>query len=187
MQPSSSTCLKLVITQQTVAFVGIYKSPCKQELLSHNLSCFVIGLQFDDCSFDLRGPAVETCQKTEVSCIYLLISFYSVLSPALKQLHWLPFCFCIQFKVLVTPLKDMHGLGPTYLKDHLSPYVLLGHLRSSGGLLQEVPLLKVACLASTKACAFSIVASTLWNWLPEEVEVWHLQQILDGTIIPFYI
>lgn len=40
----------------------------------------------------------------------------------LKQLHWLPVYFQVQFKLLMLALKALGNLGPKYLKDVLHPY-----------------------------------------------------------------
>uniref|UniRef100_A0A803TEJ9 Reverse transcriptase domain-containing protein n=1 Tax=Anolis carolinensis TaxID=28377 RepID=A0A803TEJ9_ANOCA len=41
--------------------------------------------------------------------------------PLFKELHWLPFTFRTQFKVQVITYKALNGLGPTYLRDRISP------------------------------------------------------------------
>lgn len=40
-----------------------------------------------------------------------------------RELHWLPVCFWVRFKVLVIPCKNFHGIGPGYLRDCLSSMV----------------------------------------------------------------
>ncbi|KAF7234592.1 Vomeronasal type-2 receptor 26 [Varanus komodoensis] len=47
----------------------------------------------------------------------------SHITPVLRQLHWLPLEVRAQFKVLVITYKALNGLGPGYLKEHLSPYM----------------------------------------------------------------
>ena len=43
------------------------------------------------------------------------------ISPALAALHWLPVCFCIDFKVLMMTYKALNDLGPQYLAECLLP------------------------------------------------------------------
>lgn len=42
-------------------------------------------------------------------------------TPLLCELHWLSICFSVKLKVLVITFKAPHGMGPNYLRDHLSP------------------------------------------------------------------
>ena len=42
-------------------------------------------------------------------------------TPLLRELHWVPVCFWVQFKVLVITFKALHGMGPGYLSNHLFP------------------------------------------------------------------
>lgn len=44
-------------------------------------------------------------------------------APLFHELHWLPICFQVQFKVLVGTFKALRGLGMDYVKDCLSPVV----------------------------------------------------------------
>ena len=48
----------------------------------------------------------------------------------LRELHWVPVCFRVQFKVLVITFKALHGMGPGCLKDRLIPITLTHPTRS---------------------------------------------------------
>lgn len=48
---------------------------------------------------------------------------YNHITPALRELHWLPICFCAQFNVLVFTFKAINSIGPGYLKDCLLHYL----------------------------------------------------------------
>lgn len=83
----------------------------------------------------------------------------------LWQLHWLPICFQVLFKVLVLTFKAVHGLGPDYLRDCLLPYIPTHPFRScEGAFLQVLPFSEVRRMAA-QGQAFSVVAPQLWNSL----------------------
>ena len=44
-------------------------------------------------------------------------------TPLLIELHWLPVCQRIVFKILLYTFKALHGATPTYLTELVSPYV----------------------------------------------------------------
>ncbi|XP_060100566.1 uncharacterized protein LOC132575897 [Heteronotia binoei] len=87
----------------------------------------------------------------------------------LRDLHWLPITFRVQYKVLVITFKALYGLGPAYLRDRLSPHVPQRVLRSGSQNLLVIPGPKEARLKSTRDQAFSVTAPYCWNQLPEEV------------------
>ena len=48
---------------------------------------------------------------------------YDHITPVLYDLHWLPVCWRIKYKILLLTFKALHGIGPGYIKDLLVPYV----------------------------------------------------------------
>ena len=47
---------------------------------------------------------------------------YDHITPVLTQLHWLPVRYRIEYKVLLTVFKCLHGSAPGYLSSLLHPY-----------------------------------------------------------------
>ncbi|KAL9972596.1 hypothetical protein ACROYT_G018932 [Oculina patagonica] len=45
---------------------------------------------------------------------------YCHITPLLRELHWLPVRFRIDFKILLITFKILHGVAPSYLKDLVS-------------------------------------------------------------------
>jgi len=43
------------------------------------------------------------------------------ITPVLRQLHWLPVCQRITFKLVLITFKCLHGLAPSYLADVCTP------------------------------------------------------------------
>ena len=53
------------------------------------------------------------------------------ITPILASLHWPPMTSRSDFKVLLLTYKALHGLAPSYLKDHIIPYSPFRSLRTS--------------------------------------------------------
>ena len=61
------------------------------------------------------------------------------ISPILQELHWLPVCERIQFKLLILTWKSLNGIAPQYLSNLLVPYKPTSALCSSDKHLLVVP------------------------------------------------
>ena len=96
-----------------------------------------------------------------------LINKYDHITPVMMQLHWLPVKERINFKILLTTFKALHGINPLYLCELISPYQPRRALRSSDQLLLEHPAYK---LKSYGTSAFSVCAPGLWNKLHLEIK-----------------
>ena len=89
------------------------------------------------------------------------------ITPVLKQLHWLPISFRIEYKVLLLCYKCLNDLAPSYLSSMLVPYVPKKEgLRSAEKGELEKP---VARLKTYGDRAFSVKAPRLWNSLPQSL------------------
>ena len=93
--------------------------------------------KLDYCNSILYGlPAYRIAklprvQNTAARLVYLIPKFAHI-SPYLKELHWLPVKFRIEFKITILTFHAFHGLAPKYLCELVrikeqSTY----HLRSS--------------------------------------------------------
>ena len=45
---------------------------------------------------------------------------YCHITPLLRELHWLPVRFRVDFKILLVTFKILHGVAPSYLEDLVS-------------------------------------------------------------------
>ncbi|XP_063812310.1 uncharacterized protein LOC135050092, partial [Pseudophryne corroboree] len=84
-------------------------------------------------------------------------------SPLLLALHWLPFPFRIQFKLLTLTYKALTQSSPIYISDLISLYSPTRPLRSANAR-------RLSCLLITSSHSylqdFSRAAPFLWNSLP---------------------
>lgn len=81
----------------------------------------------------------------------------------LKTLHWLPVSFRIDFKICLLTFKCIHGLAPLYLSELINVRSIGRTMRSSGGLLLDVPMTRTKSWGER---AFSVAGPRLWNDLP---------------------
>ena len=118
-------------------------------------------MAFRSVEFQNQSQRVQNA----AALVALDLSKFCHITPARRQLHWLPVVKRIQFKILLLTFKAIHGLSPPYVSDLItvkpkSTYVL----RSNNSTLLLHPSQKML----SKLCARSFAAATpaLWNKLP---------------------
>ncbi|XP_071806994.1 uncharacterized protein [Asterias amurensis] len=134
------------------------------EILVHS---FVSSL-LDNCSsllFDIPPKDIAKLQRIQNSAARLVSrsTKRKHITPVLKELHWLPISFRIQYKLLITTFKAIHRTCPSYLSDLIIPYVPARPLRSSSQHLLTIPPVRTKSFGSR---TFSSAAPQLWNSLP---------------------
>lgn len=105
---------------------------------------------------------VQNCAARVVKCAPRSCS----ITPILKDLHWLPIKYRIDYKVLLLTFKALNDLAPLYLKDLLQPYQPARVLRSMNDNLLSVPKFKYTTYGGR---SFEVIAPRLWNNLPNEM------------------
>lgn len=121
-------------------------------------------------------------------------------TPLLHELHLLPVCFRVQFKVVVLIFKALYGTGSGYLNDHLF-LISFAHCVRSG----KKACYGFCCLESHMWWGFwcgtpTVESSTLWGieWLSFQpfLKKWLCQQgwnskawlnLWDGCIISIHL
>jgi hypothetical protein len=88
------------------------------------------------------------------------------ITPVLRRLHWLPVKARVHYKVLLIAFKCVHNLAPSYLCHLIDSYNPTRDLRTSNMFLLDVPFTQSHRCQNS---AFSHVAPTLWNTLPNEI------------------
>ena len=63
---------------------------------------------------------LQRVQNAAAKVVFNLGKFDHV-TPALRQLHWLPVRYRIDFKVLVIVFKSLHNLAPLYISEMMTP------------------------------------------------------------------
>ena len=85
-------------------------------------------------------------------------------TPLLKELHWLPISYRIQFKLATLAFRHFDNTLPAYLSQSLFTYQTSRTLRSSSEKLLKVQRTN---LKSAGDRSFSPAASKVWNSLPQ--------------------
>ncbi len=109
---------------------------------------------------------LQKIQNTAARIVCRLPKFCHI-TPVLYDLHWLPVKKRIEFKILLTTFKALHGKAPEYITELIQVYNPPRALRSSQKQLLKEPRTRCATLGDR---AFSKVAPGLWNNLPEDIK-----------------
>lgn len=85
------------------------------------------------------------------------------ITPVLRDLHWLPVEYRIQYKLLTYVFKALKGDSPQYLQEIVTPYNPTRTLRSSSNILLTGSRTNTATYGNR---CFSSASAALWNDLP---------------------
>jgi hypothetical protein len=88
------------------------------------------------------------------------------ISETLKNLHWLPVAYRINYKIAILAYKCIHNLAPDYLADLVEVYHPTRRLRSSQRMFLKQPRSNTKTLGPR---AFTHAAPTVWNGLPDQI------------------
>ena len=91
---------------------------------------------------------------------------FTLPTPTLIRLHWLPVKSRISNKILPLTYKSLHSLAPQYLSDLLHSYTQSRTLCSPGTHQLSIPHTKLQTLGDR---AFCVTAPTPWNTLPAKI------------------
>ena len=74
--------------------------------------------------YGLPDCELKKVQRVQNAAARLLTSTrkYDHITPVLRELHWLPVKYRIQFKILLLTFKAIHGMAP----DYISRLLMLG-------------------------------------------------------------
>ena len=121
--------------------------------------------------YGLPAVTLSKLQRIQNMCTELVLrrSKGSSITQCLKDLHWLPICQRIEFKILTLTYKCLNKQAPEYLQSLLMemPTRQIGLRSESTYKKLLVPLTKRRTFAQR---SFSVVAPTLWNNLPISVK-----------------
>jgi hypothetical protein len=91
------------------------------------------------------------------------------ITPVLKDLHWLPIEFRIQYKLLVLIYKCVHNLAPSYLVDMIQTYQPSYHMSLRSSTQNKLDVGKARGKKYGDR-AFSSAGPHLWNLLPLDIK-----------------
>ena len=164
----NSICKSAFYKLKNISHIRKYLSTETTVMLVHAF----ITSNLDYCNSLLTGLPYSVLHKLQMvqnaaAKLVFRVRKYDHVTPLLKDLHWLPVIYRIEFKLLLLTFKCLHGKGPEYLCTMLNPIERVRKLRSSSAVnLLKVPRTKLVTCGDR---AFSVIAPLLWNKLPDNV------------------
>ena len=134
------------------AFKGLYNIRQIRKFLSAEATKILIHAfvtsHLDYCNSLLSGlPKYQPDRLQKVlnaaARVVCIVPKFNHISPYLKDLHWLPVEFRIEFKILLLVFKALNGIAPRYICDLIREKASIrSSLRSNDLTLLEVPRTK---------------------------------------------
>jgi exonuclease III len=187
VQPASHVKLLGVTFDPTLSFNDHVADVCKStfyhvKALKHirkcidfstanTIACSFTASRLDYCNCVYAGMSeynIKRLQRVQNSVARIVKMKHNRVNAleTLKELHWLPIAYRIDYKISVMTHKILSSGQPLYLRSLLQPVSSARSLRSSSnGLTLTVPF----CKTATAARAFSHYAPRLWNSLPVSI------------------
>ena len=164
----SSVCRSTFLALRRISSIRPFLSSKSTATLVHA----TVTSRLDYCNSSLSGipsQQLSRLQRVQNNAVRLIMKKRKRdhITPLLKQLHWLPIDFRIQYKLAVLAFRFFDNSLPAYLSCALSLREPTRTLRSSS----ETRLLvtPITSLKSTEVRAFSSSAPKVWNSLPSDL------------------
>jgi hypothetical protein len=138
--------------------------------VARTVACSIVGSRLDYCNSLLAGTSKSNLLKLQrvqntLARVTLRQGKFTHITPALKQLHWLPIEHRISFKMAILTYKIKSTGQPIYLRELLSDYEPVRTLRSSSKRLLTVNVADTVLAAH----GFRHSAVVVWNSLPDNI------------------
>ena len=122
-QHISSLCRTTFLALRRIVSIRLFLSKSSTEKLVASM----IMSRLDNCNATFAGVADEQItriQKMQNKTAQLILkkSKRDHVTPLLKELHWLPVKYCIQYKLTTLTFRRFHGTLPPYLSSSLCTY-----------------------------------------------------------------
>ena len=160
----SNVCRSTFLAMKRISTIRPFLSAHSAATLVHSM----VTSRLDYCNSILYGLPSEQLirlQRVQNNAARLVLKKRrrDHVTPLLKELHWLPIKYRIQFKLAILAFRHFENTLPPYLSEALNIYESSRTLRSSSEKLLKIPRTN---LKSAGERAFSSSASKVWNSLP---------------------
>ena len=92
------------------------------------------------------------------------------ITPLLRELHWLPVCYRIEYKIILLTFKVLHGMAPDYLRHLISVLPPSRYnLRGNDDCAALLTFPKIRTKKTLADRSFSCATPRLWNLLPTTI------------------
>ena len=164
----SAVCQSSFFHLRNIGFIRKYLTYDAAKIIIH---AFVVS-KLDYCNSLLYGlPSylilkLQHVQKSAARLVSQCPRFCHI-TPVLRDLHWLPVSFRIEFKIMLITYKVLHDRAPICIQELLQLYTPSRNLRSSNRNLLVKPYFNLNWYGKR---TFSVAAPELWNNLPEDIK-----------------
>jgi hypothetical protein len=157
------------------SFLALRRIGCIRQFLSEKATACLVNsiitsrLDFcNSCLFAISNDQIHRLQRIQNSAARLIAKKRKRdhITPILKELHWLPIEFRIQYKLATLAYRHFDGTLPAYLSNVLITYNPSRSLRSAGGKLLKIPRVN---LKTAGERSFRYSAPFIWNSLPDNI------------------
>ena len=164
----SSVCRSTFLALRRISSIRPFLSSKSTATLVHA----TVTSRLDYCNSSLSGipsQQLSRLQRVQNNAVRLIMKKRKRdhITPLLKQLHWLPIDFRIQYKLAVLAFRFFDNSLPAYLSCALSLREPTRTLRSSSEM--RLLVTPITSLKSTEVRAFSSSAPKVWNSLPSDL------------------
>jgi hypothetical protein len=160
------------------AFFHLFNTRRIRKFLTHETAQILINSfvtsRLDYCNslyYGLPANQLNKLQRVQNAAARLIcnLSRFDHITPTLKDLHWLPVKFRIDFKIQLIVFKVLHGLAPDYISELITIKPPSSYsMRSNSKLLLQKTTLKT--LPTLGDHSFGCAAPNLWNDLPSRIQ-----------------
>ena len=178
----NAVCQSCFFHLRNIGFICKYLTYDAAKIIIH---AFVVS-KLDCCNSLLYGPPSYLIQKLQHVQNFAVNQCprFCHITPVLRDLHWLPVSFCIEFKMMLITYKVLHDRTPIYIQELLQLHTPSRNLRSSNRNLLVKPYFN---LNSYGRRAFSVAAPELWNNLPEDIKPANSIDDLNANLKHFFL
>ena len=150
--------------------------PCLTDDVAKTIACALVGSRLDYANAVLVGVSdknIRTLQRTQNNLARIVTRKYERRgdTQSLKNLHWLPIKWRIDYKIAVTTYKLITTGQPQYLCSRIERYshMLTRSLWNVDATHNSLRLVVLATKTVIGTRAFRSAAPDIWNKLPDDI------------------